>query len=206
MRPVTMVSLSRALTGRLYSFHGWGTRCSPADRYRPAHRTPQCQRSSQPSSIGNAARSNDRHMDGIDDLRDKCHRGHLAHMAAALGTFGNNGVNAERFQMFGQMAAATTGMTVIPAAFHAAMYFPGFPAPVVTSFTPSSTTILANSSACGCISMMFTPKGLSVSARQRRMFSRRVRVHAAGADQPSAPAWNRQRQTRPWRYWPCRPV
>ena len=63
---------------------------------------PQCQRSSQPSSIGNAARSNDRHMDGIDDLRDKCHRGHLAHMAAALGTFGNNGVNAERFQMFGQ--------------------------------------------------------------------------------------------------------
>ena len=63
---------------------------------------PQCQRSSQPSSIGNAARSDDRHMDGIDDLRNKCHRGHLAHMAAALGTFGNNGVNAERFQMFGQ--------------------------------------------------------------------------------------------------------
>ena len=43
---------------------------------------PQCQRCSQPAPIGDAARSNDRHMDGIDDLRDKCHRRGLANMAA----------------------------------------------------------------------------------------------------------------------------
>ena len=77
----------------------------------------------------------------------------------------------------------------MPAAFHIAMYFPGFPAPVVTIFTPSSTTILANSSACGCISMMLTPKGWSVSARQWRMFSLRASASIPPEPiRPSAPA------------------
>ena len=77
----------------------------------------------------------------------------------------------------------------MPASFHMGMYLPGLPAPVVTTLTPSSTTILANSSACGCISMMLTPKGLSVSALQRRMFSRRVSAFMPPAPiRPSAPA------------------
>ena len=61
----------------------------------------------------------------------------------------------------------TTGTTLIPASSHAGMYFPGRPAPVVTTGTRSSATSLATDSTCGLISMMFTPKGLSVSSRQR---------------------------------------
>ena len=77
----------------------------------------------------------------------------------------------------------------MPAAFHMGTYLPGLPAPVVTTCTPSSTTILANSSACGCISMMFTPKGLVVNCLQRRMFSRRVSAFMPPAPMmPSAPA------------------
>ena len=57
-----------------------------------------------------------------------------------------------------------TGITLIPASFQAAMYLPGFPAPVVTTGTPSSITSLASSSALGLISIMFTPKGLSPTA------------------------------------------
>ena len=53
-------------------------------------------------------------------------------------------------------------MTFIPAAFHASIYFPGFPAPVVITLTPSSITIFASSSAFSDKSIMFTPKGLSV--------------------------------------------
>ena len=58
---------------------------------------------------------------------------------------------------------ATTGITFTPCAFHISIYFPGLPAPVVTTLTPSSHTILAISSACTSISIIFTPKGLSVS-------------------------------------------
>ena len=58
---------------------------------------------------------------------------------------------------------ATTGITTIPASFHIFIYFSGEPAPVVTTFIPSSTTTLAISSACGDISITFTPKGLLVS-------------------------------------------
>ena len=61
--------------------------------------------------------------------------------------------------------------------------------PVVTTCTPSSTTIFANSSACGCMSIMFTPKGLFVSCLQRRMFSRRVSAFMPPAPiMPKAPA------------------
>ena len=58
----------------------------------------------------------------------------------------------------------TTGMTFIPASFHAAMNFDGFPAPVVTTSTFSSTTTLATSSMNGLMSIMFMPMGLSVSS------------------------------------------
>jgi hypothetical protein len=36
---------------------------------------------------------------------------------------------------------ATTGTTQIPFSSHRFMYFEGFPAPVVTTLTPSSTTV-----------------------------------------------------------------
>ena len=45
------------------------------------------------------------------------------------------------------------------------MYLVGLPAPVTTTGTCSSMTTWATSSACGLMSMMFTPKGLSVLAR-----------------------------------------
>ena len=63
---------------------------------------------------------------------------------------------------------------MMPASFQAGMYLPGLPAPVVTTFTPSSMTTLAISSTEGFISIRLTPKGLSVRALQRRMFSRRL--------------------------------
>ncbi|MPN61743.1 hypothetical protein SDC9_209485 [bioreactor metagenome] len=44
------------------------------------------------------------------------------------------------------------------------MYFPGLPAPVVTTLTPSSQTSFAISSALSLKSIIFTPKGLSVKA------------------------------------------
>ena len=80
---------------------------------------------------------------------------------------------------------ATTGMTRMPAFFHSSIYFSGFPAPVVTTFTPSSATTFATSSAYGLISMMLTPNGLSVS-----FFASRIsfRTHSAGAaDAPMRP-------------------
>ena len=67
------------------------------------------------------------------------------------------------------MEAATTGSTLILAAFHAGMYLPGLPAPVVTTWTPSSMMIWAISSAQGFISIRFTPKGLSVRLLQIRI-------------------------------------
>jgi len=59
---------------------------------------------------------------------------------------------------------AITGITVIPASFHISIYFSGFPAPVVTTGTFSSTTTFATSSADGLRSITFTPKGLSVNS------------------------------------------
>ena len=59
---------------------------------------------------------------------------------------------------------ATTGMTLTPAAFHISIYFSGFPAPVVTTLMPSSTTTFATSSACGLNSITLTPKGFFVSS------------------------------------------
>ena len=60
-------------------------------------------------------------------------------------------------------ALATTGMTFTPASFHIGISLPGFPAPVVTTGTPSSTTTCATSGAFGFISITFTPNGRSVS-------------------------------------------
>ena len=67
----------------------------------------------------------------------------------------------------------TTGATLMPAGTHCFMYFSGRPAPVVTTGTCSSITNWATSSTCGLISMMFTPKGLSVASRQARIWPRR---------------------------------
>ena len=49
------------------------------------------------------------------------------------------------------------------------MYFPGLPAPVVTTGTPSSMMIRAISSQQGFISIKLTPKGLLVFSRQIRI-------------------------------------
>ena len=49
------------------------------------------------------------------------------------------------------------------------MYLPELPAPVVTTWTPSSTMIRAISSAQGFISIRLTPKGLSVRLLQMRI-------------------------------------
>ena len=56
----------------------------------------------------------------------------------------------------------TTGITVIPASWNRSMYLLGFPAPVVTTLTPSSMTRSTISSTNGDRSIMLTPKGLSV--------------------------------------------
>ena len=67
---------------------------------------------------------------------------------------------------------ATTGRILTPASFHIFTKREGLPAPVVTTGTFSSATIAATSSTCGLISMMFTPKGLSVIVRHLRISSR----------------------------------
>ena len=71
-----------------------------------------------------------------------------------------------------RMEAATTGKTFTPASFQAGMYLPGLPAPVVTTWTPSSMMIFAISSAQGFMSIRFTPKGLPVKLLQMRICSR----------------------------------
>ena len=73
---------------------------------------------------------------------------------------------------FANPVDATTGTTLIPALFHASIYFPGEPAPVVTTATSSSITTWAKSGVCGFINMMFTPNGLSVSDFAFRISSR----------------------------------
>ena len=73
---------------------------------------------------------------------------------------------------------ATTGITLIPASFQRAIYFEGFPAPVVTTATFSSATSWATSSTKGLMSMMFTPKGFFVRDLAIWICSRRA---AAGA-------------------------
>ena len=72
---------------------------------------------------------------------------------------------------FATIAEETTGITNIPASFHLVIYFVGKPAPVVTIFTPSSITTSAILSASGFISIIFTPKGLSVNDLHFLMFS-----------------------------------
>ena len=83
----------------------------------------------------------------------------------------------------------TTGKTLAPASFHMGMKEAGLPAPVVMKGTFSSAAIWAISLAWGCMSMMFTPKGLSVRVRHLRMFSRKVSALMPPAPmRPMAPA------------------
>ena len=89
------------------------------------------------------------------------------------------------------MTLGTTGKTLIPAAFHASIYLPGFPAPVVTIGTFSSITNCAISSAQGLINMIFTPNGLSVKLRQISIFFFKVAVSIPPAPiKPKAPAFD----------------
>ena len=67
--------------------------------------------------------------------------------------------------------AGITGNTLAPDSFQAGMNRAGSPAPVVTTATFSWAAMAASCSTWGCISMMLTPKGFSVSVRQRRMLS-----------------------------------
>ena len=67
-------------------------------------------------------------------------------------------------KIFDAATEAATGITLMPASFHRGIYLVGIPAPVVTTATFSSATIFATSSTWGLISMIFTPKGLSVSS------------------------------------------
>lgn len=80
------------------------------------------------------------------------------------------------------LAEGTTGITLMPAAFQAAIKFLGEPAPVDTTGTFSSMMTCEISSTFFMSSMTLTPKGLSVSSRQRRL--PRVFPH---------PSWNRSR-------------
>ena len=84
--------------------------------------------------------------------------------------------------IFARATLATTGTTLIPAAFHISMYLPGLPAPVVTTLMPSSTTTCATSSAYGLSSMIFTPNGLSVS-----FFASRICVRTTSPGALAAP-------------------
>ena len=59
------------------------------------------------------------------------------------------------------------GIKVLPVWVQSFMYLEGRPAPVVSTGTFSSMTTWATSSAWGLSSMMFTPKGLSVSSLAR---------------------------------------
>src|SRR5699024_10145842 len=61
--------------------------------------------------------------------------------------------------------------TLAPDSFQAGIKRVGSPAPVVMTATFSSAAMAASCSTWGCMSMMFTPKGLSVRERQRRMLS-----------------------------------
>ena len=72
---------------------------------------------------------------------------------------------------FAKATEGTTGITVMPASWKRSMYFPGFPAPVVTTLTPSSITKSTMSSAKGERSMILTPKGLSVMDLTRSIFA-----------------------------------
>ena len=68
---------------------------------------------------------------------------------AAGGIGDGRGIAAPYFSIRRARATdATTGMTLTPAAFHISIYFSGFPAPVVTTLMPSSTTTFATSMLC----------------------------------------------------------
>ncbi len=84
----------------------------------------------------------------------------------------------------------TTGTTLMPVEIHSFIYAPGSPAPVVTMGTFSSSTTFATSAACGLISMMLTPNGLSVNSRILRISPRRYSPSALMAEiNPSPPAF-----------------
>lgn len=84
-------------------------------------------------------------------------------------------------------AEATTGITLMPAAFHASMYLPGLPAPVVTTATFCSAQMRATSSAKGLMSMTFTPKGLSVRDFASRIIASTTSPGAAAAPMSPRP-------------------
>ena len=70
---------------------------------------PQRKSCCQLAAIGNAARRDNRDIDGIHYLGHQRHGGHLAHMAAALGAFGDDGIHAQRLQMLCQHGSSHHG-------------------------------------------------------------------------------------------------
>ena len=94
------------------------------------------------------------------------------HLAAAVSEAGGLGIIGaasappewvrDQIQKAKKMTDKPFGITFTSASFHICIYFSGEPAPVVTTFTFSSTITFAISSAYGLISIMLTPKGLSV--------------------------------------------
>ena len=114
----------------------------------------------------------------------------LSDVAAALSHSAMTAVHPSACHHFGQDSVATTGNTLATGILPGVpTYLPGLPAPVVTTETLSSAAILASSSAWGCMSMMFTPKGLSVRERHLRMCSRNYSGLMPPAPmRPSAPA------------------
>ena len=86
------------------------------------------------------------------------------------------------------LAEGTTGITLMPAAFQAAIKFLGEPAPVDTTGTFSSMMTCEISSTFFMSSMTLTPKGLSVSSLTRRMFSRSASAEPTELRMPRPPA------------------
>ena len=85
-------------------------------------------------------------------------------MATRFGASATTAVAPRRATRRASATEATTGMTLMPASFHAFMYLAGLPAPVTTTGTHSSITTCATSSA-NAHEHDVDAKGLSVLAR-----------------------------------------
>ena len=102
----------------------------------------------RPSPIPPAAITGYRNR--INYLRNECHRRRLADVSAGLRAFSDDGVSSAFLHQPCQSNRSDNRDYLnagVPST--CSMYLPGIPAPVVTTFTPSSTTTFATSSAYG---------------------------------------------------------
>ncbi|CAB4826143.1 unannotated protein [freshwater metagenome] len=86
------------------------------------------------------------------------------------------------------LSDGTTWKTVSPAAFRVLVCFSGEPAEVVTKRMPSSTIMSMIRMSCTKAIGRFTPNGLSVRSRVRRMSSRTSSIPSEPGTRPIAPA------------------